>query len=148
MLCGQPLRGPIFATSGIFLPLNDPLACYCDAGMHWDCYAVWEHREGFAKAHVRFWIENEKRNPYWARVFENERCFIVIGPHPPVAQAHVMLFATGSRIDVPLQGFLLQCLTSSPVLSLPLLCDEVHRLELMESTHQKASRMCFGVASL
>lgn len=103
VLCGQPLSGPIFATSGIFLPLNDPLACYCDAGMHWDCYAVWEHRERFAKAHVRFWIENEKGNPDWARVFENERCFIVINPHPPVAQAHIMLFATGSRIDVPLE---------------------------------------------
>jgi hypothetical protein len=62
--------------------------------MHWDCYAVWEHRERFAKAHVRFWIENEKGNPDWARVFENERCFIVINPHPPVAQAHIMLFAT------------------------------------------------------
>lgn len=69
-LCRQSLSDPILATSGIFLPLNDPLACYCDAGMHWDCYAVWEHQPRFAKAYVRFWIENEKENPDWARVLE------------------------------------------------------------------------------
>jgi hypothetical protein len=102
-LCRQSLSDPIFATSGMFLPLNDPLAFYCDGAMHWDCYAVWEHRERFAKAHVRSWIENEKENPYWARVFENEHCFIQINPDPLVAQADVMLFATGSSIEVPLQ---------------------------------------------
>lgn len=93
----------MFATSGMFLPLNDRLAYYCDAGMHGDCYAAWEHRPRFAKAHVRSWIENETKNPYWARVLENEQCFIAINPHPLVAQAHVMLFATGSTIEVRLQ---------------------------------------------
>src|SRR5690242_12162487 len=103
VLCSQPLSDPIFATSGMFLPLDDPLAFYCDAAMHWHCYAVWEHRERFAKAYVRSKIESEKGNPYWARVFENEHCFIQINPEPLVAQAHIMLCATGSTIAVPLQ---------------------------------------------
>jgi hypothetical protein len=103
VLCSQPLSDPIFATSGMFLPLDDPLAFYCDAAMHWHCYAVWEHRERFAKAYVLSKIENEKENPYWARVFENEHCFIQINPEPLVAQAHIMLCAMGSTIAVPLQ---------------------------------------------
>ncbi len=102
-LCGKPLSAPIFATSGVFLPLNDPLAQYCDDGMHWDCYAAWKHREKFARAYVQMWIEHEKESPYWARVFEDEHSFITINPHPPVTQAHVMLFRTGSTIQVPLQ---------------------------------------------
>lgn len=102
-LCRKPLSAPIFATSGVFLPLNDPLVRYCDAGMHWDCYAAWEHREMFAKAYVRMWIEYEKENPYWARVFENEHCFIQINPHPIVTRTDVMLFRTGSTIAVPLK---------------------------------------------
>jgi hypothetical protein len=68
-LCEELISGPVFSTSGIFFPPTDPLWRYCDAAMHWACYATWEHRERFAREYVQMWIENEKHNPYWARVF-------------------------------------------------------------------------------
>lgn len=102
-ICGELINEPIFATSGLFLLPTDPLWTFCDACMHWACYATWEHRERFAKAYVQMWIANEKRNPYWARVFLDEYSYIVINPEPIVAAAHVRLFRTGSRIEIPLR---------------------------------------------
>jgi hypothetical protein len=49
------------------------------------------------------WIENEEASPHWARVFLDEYSFISINPEPPVIGAHVYLFRTGSRIDIPLR---------------------------------------------
>jgi hypothetical protein len=71
--------------------------------MHWACYATWEHRERFAQAYVQMWVENEKKNTQWARVFLNDFSFITINPNPPVNAAHIHLFRTGSRIEIPLQ---------------------------------------------
>ena len=101
-ICGELINDPIFATSGVFLPPTDPLWTYCDTCIHWVCYATWEHRERFAQAYVQMWIENEETNPNWARVFLDEYSFIEINPEPPVVAAHVHLFRTGSRIDIPL----------------------------------------------
>jgi hypothetical protein len=102
-ICGELISDPVFATSGLFLSPTDPLWSYCDARIHWACYATWEHRERFAQAYVQMWIENEKTNPSWARVFLDQYSFIAINPEPPVIAAHVYLFQTGSRIDIPLR---------------------------------------------
>jgi hypothetical protein len=101
-ICHEAIVKPIFATSGVFLPRTDPLWAYCDACMHWPCYATWQHRERFAQAYVRMQIENEKTNQYWTRVFLDEFSFISINPDLQMRLAHVYLFRTGSRIDVPL----------------------------------------------
>lgn len=101
-ICEELLSDPIFATSGVFLPSTDPLSPYCDACMHWSCYAAWEHRERFARSYVQMWIENEKTNLYWARVFLDDYSFITINRIPMIDKAHVRLFRTGSRIDIPL----------------------------------------------
>lgn len=77
-LCQELISKPIFATSGIFIPPTNPLWRYCDAAMHWACYATWEHRERFAREYVQMWIENEKDNPNWARVFLDRFSFITL----------------------------------------------------------------------
>ena len=101
-ICDELVSDPVFATSGVFFPPGDPLSRFCDACMHWSCYATWEHRERFARAYVEMWIECEKVNPYWARVLIDDLSFVTINPSPPVMTAHVHLFRTGSRIDIPL----------------------------------------------
>jgi hypothetical protein len=99
-ICQQPLGSErIFATSGVFLPANDPLFEFCDAGMHWSCYAKWPHRLRFAKAYVDMWVEMEKQNPYWGRAYLDESVFVTVGP--AVEQASVQLYETGSSCRVP-----------------------------------------------
>ena len=102
-ICGETLDGPpVFATSGVFLPDGDPLQDCCDAGMHWDCYAAWPHRPRFARAWVEACIAAERLNPYWGRAYLDEAAFVTVNPQPPVEQAAVRLFATGSDLRVPL----------------------------------------------
>ena len=53
-LCQQPVgSGDYLATSGCAYDQDHPLWAYCDAPIHWHCYADWEHREEFAAAYHR-----------------------------------------------------------------------------------------------
>jgi hypothetical protein len=147
VICEEPISERHFATSGIFLPPGDQLWGFCDACMHWSCYAKWEHRERFAAAYVQMWIDYEKTSPYWARVFLDDLSFITINPNPPVSEARVHLFRTGSEVRIPLpewemwvQGTKVP-LTSHPVEAaawreaLPRICDA---LPTQESLHAAA----------
>ena len=51
-ICEEPIdiEKPFFATSGMFIPLTDPLSLFCDAPMHWECYASWPERPSFARS--------------------------------------------------------------------------------------------------
>ncbi|MBI3861184.1 MAG: hypothetical protein HY290_04745 [Planctomycetia bacterium] len=97
--CQQLGTSPIFGTWGVFLPQDDPLVRFCDAPIHWSCYANWSERERFARAYFAFWIEHEKTNPYWARIFVDDEVFVTIGP--AVSEVSIRLAATGSDIRVP-----------------------------------------------
>jgi hypothetical protein len=102
-LCGNPLgSAPLFSTWGVFLPPEDPLWEFCDAGLHWACYAVWPHRQRFAKAYVDFWVEHETTNPYWGRAYLDELALVTVNPHPPVEQVNIRLYETGNGPRVPL----------------------------------------------
>ena len=146
-ICEEPISKPIFATSGVFLLPADLLWIYCDACMHWSCYATWEHRERFAQAYVQSSIESEKTNQFWARVFLDEFSFIAINPNPGVSLAHVHLFRTGSRIDIPLQEWRMWMRRNqTPPVSHPLEATAWHEalpsirkaLSTEESLHQAA----------
>lgn len=103
-LCGNPVSSEQnrFGTWGVWLPSNDRLHRYCDAGMHWDCYAAWKYRERFARSYFDFWIEEEKGNPCWWRVYCDESVFVTVNPQSPISSSWVFLAATGSRFSVPL----------------------------------------------
>jgi hypothetical protein len=78
-ICCEPLgSAPIFATSGVFFSEGDPLFPFCDAPMHWSCYAEWPARERFARAYFELWTELEKTNPYWAKVYGDELVFVSV----------------------------------------------------------------------
>lgn len=51
-ICGEGIGADgYFATSGVWLPPSHPLFRFCDAAMHWGCYASWEEREPFARSY-------------------------------------------------------------------------------------------------
>ena len=106
-LCDQPIdaSGDFFSTSGVFFESGHRLFRYCDAPMHWDCYGPWADRREFARAYVRAKMCSEEVNVHWARVFENEHCFVQINPDRAVAEASVCLFETGSEIRIELSDW-------------------------------------------
>jgi len=106
-LCGKPMLSnqAIFGTWGLWLPMDDPLVLFCDACMHWDCYADWPYRPRFAKSYIDFWVEEEKNNPLWSRAFLDEHTFVKVNPHAPFERIWVHLYDTGSRFDVSLDDW-------------------------------------------
>jgi hypothetical protein len=89
----------LFATSGIWLEQSDPLFDYCDAVFHWSCYADWEHRARFARSYFQMWVEIEKENPVWWRVYLDDS--ILVTASPSLMEAiHIELAATGTRQEV------------------------------------------------
>lgn len=48
-ICGDEidLAGPIVATMHFIDDADDPLWRFSDAGMHYDCFQTWPHRETF-----------------------------------------------------------------------------------------------------
>jgi hypothetical protein len=103
-ICHEPLRtGRIFATSGVFFSAGDPLFEFCDAGMHWSCYAKWPHRLPFAKAYVDMWVQIEKQNPHWGRAYLDDLVFVTVGT--VTEEVAVRLYQTGSDLRVPLNGW-------------------------------------------
>lgn len=102
-ICDKRLNisAPLFATSGLF-PVPGMLLRYCDAPMHWNCYAAWPHRKTFAAAYVRMWIAVEQQNPSWAKVWLDEFSFVTVNPDEPMREIAIRLFATGSELRVRL----------------------------------------------
>jgi hypothetical protein len=103
-LCGEPMDSeqPLFATWGVWLPESDALSRYCDAAMHWECYARWPERPSFARSYFEFWVQAEGGNPYWWRAFLDDNVFVTVNPAPSIESAWVHLAETGSRYDVRL----------------------------------------------
>lgn len=101
-LCRVPLQegDAIFATSGCFLDEADPLARYCDAAMHWRCYAAWPHRDRFARASHATSVESEPEDEYWDCVYADDALFITANPDGDIESTFVHLAETGSQIEV------------------------------------------------
>lgn len=91
-----------FATWGVWLQPDDPLIGFCDAAVHWDCYADWNERPRVALAYFDFWKEHNEENPYWWQSYLDSTVLVTVNPSEPICQACVCLAKTGSRIMVPL----------------------------------------------
>jgi hypothetical protein len=106
-LCGDPVRGDqaVFSTWGTWLPVEHRLFKYCDAGMHWTCYAGWPDRPSFARSYFEFWIAGEVQNPVWHLAYLDDRVFVDVNPEPLSDAAWVVLAETGSRIPVKLRDW-------------------------------------------
>jgi hypothetical protein len=103
-LCDGPIDalGDFFRASGVFLPPGDALTPYCNAPLHWECYAKWPDRERFARQYVRAWVKATRLNPFWWIVHQDERVLITANPERSVEEACIRLSAVGSDIRVPL----------------------------------------------
>jgi hypothetical protein len=106
-LCGEPMQSDQarFGTWGVWLPKDDPLMLFCDASMHWDCYADWPYRPRFARSYVDFFVEDEKTNPLWSKALLDENAFVNVNPHPPFELVWIQLYETGNRYDVNLNDW-------------------------------------------
>jgi hypothetical protein len=104
-LCRAPLDvdGALFATSGVFLPREDPLHRHCDAVMHWPCYAAWPERARFARAYVDMWAGGEEGNLYWAKVLLDDRVFVERSLQN--SGVWVCLYETGTRYSVMVEAW-------------------------------------------
>jgi len=105
-ICGKPLdlKRNLFATSGVFFPPGDPLWRFCDAGMHWSCYADWPERSRFARTYVLSRMEATRSNPFWSIVHFDDHSFVEV--RFPIRRVpglvKVWLLKTGSSFQVPL----------------------------------------------
>jgi hypothetical protein len=89
-----------FGTWGVFKVAPD-LIDYCDAVMHWSCYAPWPRRREFARAYFNFWIGNEPSNRYWAKAYLDERVLVTVNPFiSDGGEVELVLAETGSRLRV------------------------------------------------
>lgn len=94
-LCRGRLRDePFLATSGVFLPREDPASGMCDAPIHWRCYAAWPERQRFARAY--FDARRDEGNPYWGTAYEDDDVRVTVNPSRPYGAIDVCLAATGS----------------------------------------------------
>lgn len=89
-----------FGTWGVFAVPPD-LFRYCDAVMHWSCYAAWPRREEFARAYFEFWVQEEKSNRFWAKAYLDDRVVVTVNPfNGKSGEAILVLARTGSRVRV------------------------------------------------
>jgi hypothetical protein len=104
-ICATPIDTGVsgFATSGVFVPVGHHLFRFCDAPMHWDCYAHWSDRAEFARAYFHMWVDAERNSPYWSKAFLSPEAFVTVNPDPDVAQISVRLVETGTEVRVPLE---------------------------------------------
>jgi hypothetical protein len=103
-ICGAMIERPedCFRASGEFLPDDDPLLPFCNAPMHWECYANWPERQRFARHHVNAWVQANRKNPFWWAVHKDEEVYVSVNPSRPIEEASVRLYALGNDIRVPL----------------------------------------------
>jgi len=95
----------LFGTWGVWLAASDPLWRFCDAMLHWDCYANWEHRTRFGRSYFDFWVELEKENPYWFRAYHDETVFVTVNPSLADSSAWVHVAANGTRHPVEISDW-------------------------------------------
>ena len=103
-ICGKPIdpQEDFFCASGEFLPSGDPLTKFCNAPLHWSCYADWPERPRFARHHVEAWVEANRQNPFWWAVHQDDEVYVSVNPIDSVEEASVRLYSLGSDIRVPL----------------------------------------------
>jgi len=101
-LVGQVTPENLFATWGVFFPPGHALYPYCDAPIHWECYAIWPERREFARRYVQMWVESDTINPFWSSVHLSDNVYVSVNPSAPVEAVSVRLFETGSSSRVPL----------------------------------------------
>jgi hypothetical protein len=103
-ICNELLKvgDEVFGTWGPFTA--DPeLFPYCDALIHWSCYAPWPRREAFARAYFEFWVEEERTNSYWAKAYLDDRALMTVNPfNGERGEARLLLSRTGSDVRVDL----------------------------------------------
>lgn len=92
---------PLFATWGVF-PVPAGLERYCDAPMHWDCYAGWPYRQVFAAAYAQMWIEMAEEHLCWSKVWLDDKVLVTVNPDDPIAEVDVRLLLIGNSIRVKL----------------------------------------------
>jgi len=97
-LCGTPLREPIYATSHFIGDRAHDLWKYSDAGMHWNCYAGWEHQERFAALYFAARCEWSTDNRYWQVIFQSDLVFVSYGV--AVNEMSVVLKKSGTDLRV------------------------------------------------
>lgn len=93
----------LFGTWGVFFEEADPLFRFCDAGMHWTCYADWPERPRFARTCFEVWVRSP--NPYWGTVLVTEDMLLTVNPDPAVASLWLVLAATGTRRSIKLRDW-------------------------------------------
>lgn len=103
-LCDEPMyeTQDLFGTWGVWLPSGNPLLKFCDASMHWSCYAAWPHRPEFARSYVDFWVRNHTVQSPWRIAHLDRICLVSVNPDPTVWSSWIYFYATGSRKDVSL----------------------------------------------
>jgi hypothetical protein len=132
-LCGRVLdeQDELFGTWGVFTA-DWELFPYCDATMHWSCYADWPRREAFAREYFDFWVEEEKTSRCWAKAYLDERVLMTVNPfHGRHSQAILVLARTGMRISVNMAEWerWLECPETSEGRKLyPLVVDELREV--------------------
>lgn len=103
-ICERPFnfeQEPIFATWGVFA-VPPELFRFCDAPLHWDCYAAWPHRAVFAAAYFQMWVEIAREDAFWSQVWLDEKLLVTVNPDEPVAEVSLRLAETGSVFRVKL----------------------------------------------
>lgn len=103
-LCDGRIDPPseCFRATGDFLPKGDPLNAFCNAPMHWECYAKWPQRPRFARHYVDAWVTMNHKNPFWWFVYQDDDVYVSVNPMRSVEEASVRLYAFGNDIRVPL----------------------------------------------
>ncbi len=103
-LCDGVIDPPTdcYRATGDFLPVGDALRDYCNAPMHWDCYAQWSERERFARHYVDAWVKANRKNPFWWSVYRDSDVYVSVNPGRGIEEASVRLYAVGNDIRVPL----------------------------------------------
>jgi hypothetical protein len=106
-ICGELVRKDqlIFATSGVAFPTPHPLFPFCDAPLHWDCYASWNRREEFARAYFLGKIVGGRVNPYWGCAYVDDDIYVSVNPREEVAEVSIVLAATAEDIRVKLRDW-------------------------------------------
>lgn len=102
-ICKQriDIEKPLFSTWGVFFPAEHPLFRFCDAPLHWECYAAWPERQVFARGYLEMWARGSQFNPYWGTALQSERVLVTVNAGPP-GGVQVLLAETGSRLAVSL----------------------------------------------
>jgi hypothetical protein len=104
-LCGRTIAegDDVFETWGFVTPEGDPCRGFCDAGIHWSCYAEWRGRERFARACFEAVLKDAAENPHFrATVLADADVLVTTNPRQGFDAIWIALAKTGTTIKVPL----------------------------------------------